>query len=121
MSYDLVIKNGRVMDGSGNPWFHADIGVEDGLVAAVGNLVLDAHDMIVAPGFIDIHSHSDVPILIDRRGLSKIHQGVTTEVVGQCGGSAAPINESVREYREKYSRSTRDACREFECLCGAAT
>jgi len=113
MSYDLIVKNGRVMDGSGNPWFHADVGVDDGLVAAVGNLgamdakhVVDAQGMIVAPGFIDIHSHSDVPILIDRRGLSKIHQGVTTEVVGQCGNSAAPVNDSVREYREKYARSS---------------
>jgi N-acyl-D-amino-acid deacylase len=101
------------MDGSGNPWFRADVGIEGGVIAAVGNLkgmdaetVIEAKGMIVAPGFIDIHSHSDVPILVDRRGLSKIRQGVTTEVVGQCGSSAAPVNESVREYREKYGRSS---------------
>ena len=113
MSLDIIIRNGRVMDGAGNPWLHADVGVEDGTVTAMGNLkgldaetVIDAKGMVVAPGFIDIHSHSDVPILIDRRGLSKIRQGVTTEVIGNCGNSAAPVNDSVREYREKYGRSS---------------
>jgi len=113
LSLDIIIKNGRVIDGSGNPWFRADVGVEGGVISAVGNLkglaaesVIDAKGMVVAPGFIDIHSHSDVPILVDRRGLSKVRQGVTTEVVGQCGGSAAPVNESVRAYREKYGRSS---------------
>ncbi|HEX9914945.1 MAG TPA: amidohydrolase family protein, partial [Candidatus Bathyarchaeia archaeon] len=113
MSLDIVIRNGRVMDGTGNPWFRADVGVEEGTVTTVGNLkgmnakkIINAKGMIVAPGFIDIHSHSDVPILIDRRGLSKIRQGVTTEVVGNCGSSAAPVNDSVREYREKYGRSS---------------
>ena len=108
--YDLIIKNGRVMDGTGNPWRWADVAVKGGVIAKVGSQlgdaerVLDAEGQVAAPGFIDIHSHSDIPILVDPRGLSKIHQGVTTEVVGQCGNSAAPMNESVKEYREKYAR-----------------
>ncbi|MCK4701907.1 amidohydrolase family protein, partial [Candidatus Bathyarchaeota archaeon] len=113
MKYDIVIRNGRVMDGTGNPWRWADVGVVGDTVKTVGDLqgveagkIIDAGGLIVAPGFIDIHSHSDTPILIDPRGLSKIHQGVTTEVVGNCGGSAAPVNASVKEYREKYNRSS---------------
>lgn len=113
MKYDIVIRNGRVMDGTGNPWRWADVGVVGDTVKTVGDLqgveavkIIDAGGLIVAPGFIDIHSHSDTPILIDPRGLSKIHQGVTTEVVGNCGGSAAPMNASVKEYREKYNRSS---------------
>ncbi|MCW4051362.1 MAG: D-aminoacylase [Candidatus Bathyarchaeota archaeon] len=111
MEYDILIKNGRVMDGSGNPWYKADVAVKGDKIEAIGDLskatkVIDAKNNIVAPGFIDIHSHSDMPILIDPRGLSKIHQGVTTEVIGQCGNSAAPMYPSVKEYREKYGRSS---------------
>lgn len=113
MKYDIVISNGRVMDGTGNPWRWADLGIADDTVKTIGDLqgaeagkVIDAGGLIVAPGFIDIHSHSDTPILIDPRGLSKTHQGVTTEVVGNCGGSAAPMNASVKEYRKKYNRSS---------------
>jgi len=113
LKYDIVISNGRVMDGTGNPWRWADLGIADDTVKTIGDLqgaeagkVIDAGGLIVAPGFIDIHSHSDTPILIDPRGLSKTHQGVTTEVVGNCGGSAAPMNASVKEYRKKYNRSS---------------
>ena len=101
------------MDGTGNPWQWTDVGIVGDTVNTVGDLqvaeagrVIDAGGLIVAPGFIDIHSHSDIPILIDPRGLSKIHQGVTTEVVGNCGGSAAPMNASVKEYKETYARSS---------------
>ncbi|MBN2335841.1 D-aminoacylase [Candidatus Bathyarchaeota archaeon] len=113
MKYDIIIRNGRVMEGSGNPWYRADVAVSGDTVEAVGGLkgekaekTIDAKGMIVAPGFIDIHSHSDLPILVDPRGLSKIHQGVTTEVIGNCGNSAAPMNASVREYREEYQRNS---------------
>jgi len=113
LKYDIVIRNGRVMDGTGNPWRWADVGITGDTVKAVGDLqdadagkTIDAGGFIVAPGFIDIHSHSDTPILIDPRGLSKIHQGVTTEVVGNCGGSAAPMNAAVRKYKETYASSS---------------
>jgi len=112
LEYDILIKNGHVMEGSGNPWYQADIGIIDDKVQDIGYLhgskskkTLDAKGMIVAPGFIDIHSHSDIPLLIDPRAMSKIHQGVTTEVIGNCGNSAAPMNQAVRDYKEKYGRN----------------
>jgi N-acyl-D-aspartate/D-glutamate deacylase len=105
LKYDIVIRNGRVMDGTGNPWRWTDVGILGDTVKTVGDLQgakteksINVGGLIVAPGFIDIHSHSDIPILIDPRGLSKIHQGVTTEVVGNCGSSAAPMNASVKKY-----------------------
>ncbi len=110
MSYDLVIKNGRVMDGTGNPWYAADIGIKGEMVKTIGRIsagkrTIDASGLIVAPGFIDIHSHTDFPILIDPKAQSKIRQGVTTEVIGMCGESAAPMNESVKQYWIKYNSS----------------
>jgi len=96
--YDLVIKNGRVIDGTGNPWFKADIAVKDGKVVEIGEIpqskadeVIDATGQIVCPGFIDMHSHSDLFLLINPKAESKIRQGVTTEVIGNCGASLFPI------------------------------
>ena len=112
MGYDVLIENGRVIDGTGNPWFKADVGLKGDAIEAVGSLRgadakrrIDAQGMVVAPGFIDIHSHSDYYVLVDPRVESKVRQGVTTEVVGNCGSSAAPMNEEVRVYREKYMRA----------------
>ena len=109
--YDVLIKNGRVLDGTGNPWYYADVGIVGDSIKAIGHLrdteankVIDVEGMVVAPGFIDIHSHSDVNLLVDPNAQSKIRQGVTTEVVGNCGGSAAPMNQSVKDYKEKYGR-----------------
>ena len=112
MIFDLIIRNGRVMDGSGNPWYRADVGITGDRITRIGNIgtetagrVIDANGMIVSPGFIDIHSHSDYPILIEPEGHSKIRQGVTTEVIGNCGSSAAPMNKMLQEYRDKYDKS----------------
>ncbi|MEM2875426.1 MAG: D-aminoacylase [Candidatus Bathyarchaeia archaeon] len=98
MEYDLLIKNGRVVDGTGNPWFKADVAVRTGKVVKIGKLdtsraakVIDARGFIVAPGFIDVHSHSDFTILSNPTAESKVRQGVTTEVNGNCGNSAAPL------------------------------
>jgi len=95
-AYDLVIKNGRVVDGTGNPWFTADVAVKDDRIVAIGKLTgataareIDAAGLIVAPGFIDMHSHSDLLLLEDGHAQSKIRQGVTTEVLGE-GSSAGP-------------------------------
>ena len=110
-SFDLVIRNGRVLDGTGNPWHYADVGVKGDTITRIGRIkgkaetMIDASGHIVAPGFIDIHSHSDFPILIDPMAQSKIRQGVTTEIIGQCGNSAAPMYKAVREYREVYYSS----------------
>ncbi len=95
-AYDLVIRGGRVVDGTGNPWFHADVAVsKDRVVTVAKNLAgkgqreIDARGLIVAPGFIDMHSHSDFVLFEDGLAQSKIRQGVTTEVLGE-GPSAGP-------------------------------
>jgi N-acyl-D-amino-acid deacylase len=96
--YEIAILNGIIVDGSGNPWFKANIAIEDGRISAISRheyfnaeRVIDASGLIVAPGFIDIHSHSDVTLLVDPLAESKVMQGVTLEVVGNCGSSAAPV------------------------------
>ncbi len=95
---DLLIRNGQVIDGSGKPAFRADVAVAGDRVAAVGDLssasarrVLDAKDRFVTPGFMDMHTHSDESAVVNRRMESKIRQGVTVEVAGNCGASAAPL------------------------------
>jgi N-acyl-D-amino-acid deacylase len=96
--YETAILNGIIVDGSGNPWFKANIAIEDGRISAISRheyfnaeRVIDVSGLIVAPGFIDIHSHSDVTLLVDPFAESKVMQGVTLEVVGNCGSSAAPV------------------------------
>ena len=96
--YDLIVRGGKLVDGSGNPWRMADVGVRAGKIAAVGDLkaaqagrLIDATGMIVAPGFIDIHNHSDESILVDGNAESMVRQGVTSMIFGE-GGSAAPDN-----------------------------
>ena len=97
--YDLLIRNGRVIDGTGNPWFAGDLAVSGDRIAAVGDLheahgkrEIDAQGRIVAPGFIDMLGQSEVSLLLDNRSLSKLSQGITTEITGE-GGSIAPQNE----------------------------
>jgi N-acyl-D-amino-acid deacylase len=99
-SFDLLLRGGTVVDGTGRPGFQADVGVRGERIAAVGDLSdasggieLDVGGLIVCPGFIDVHSHSDTTLLVDGRGMSKVMQGVTTEVVGNCGFSPAPVTE----------------------------
>jgi len=98
VSLDCVVRGGHVVDGTGVPAFAADVGVAGGRIVAVGDLgavdarrVLDAAGHLVVPGFIDIHSHSDFTLLVDSRAQSAIAQGVTTEVIGNCGHGCAPI------------------------------
>jgi N-acyl-D-aspartate/D-glutamate deacylase len=95
---DVAIRNGTVVDGTGADPFAADVGVADGRVVAIGRVAqaheeLDAAGLLVAPGFIDIHSHSDYTLLVDPRAVSAIAQGVTTEVVGNCGFGCGPIRD----------------------------
>ncbi len=89
-TYDLVIRNGKIVDGTGNPWFFGDVAIKGDKIAAIGRIApqaggreIDAMGLIVAPGFIDMHSHSDFTILEDGNAQSKIRQGVTTEVLGE--------------------------------------
>ena len=97
---DVVITNGRVIDGTGSPWYSGDVGIRDGKVAAIGTLsgvartrTIDAKGMVVAPGFIDMLGQSELTILVDPRLPSKIYQGITTEITGE-GESPAPQNEA---------------------------
>ncbi len=93
--FDIVIRHGRIVDGTGNPWFRGDVAITNGhitklgQVAGKGDVEIDATDLVVAPGFIDIHSHSDLKLLQDGHAQSKIRQGVTTEILGE-GNSAGP-------------------------------
>ena len=102
--FDILIKNGHIVDGSGQPAYTGDIGITDGRISATGDLsnadadqTVDATGMMVTPGFIDIHTHSDMTVLLDPRAESQIRQGVTTEVVGQCGISLAPCTDESRK------------------------
>jgi N-acyl-D-amino-acid deacylase len=97
--FDVVIANGRVVDGTGAPWFRADIGIVGDRIAAVGNLAaaeaatrIDATGQVVAPGFIDLLGQSEFNVLVDSRAASKITQGITTEITGE-GVSIAPVND----------------------------
>jgi N-acyl-D-amino-acid deacylase len=99
--YDIIITHGHIIDGTGAPWYEGDIGIKDGRIAAIGTLTnaqrkqtVDAHGMVVAPGFIDMLGQSEYTILADPRLPSKIFQGITTEITGE-GESAAPVNEGI--------------------------
>ena len=96
MPDELLLTGGRVVDGSGSPEVSADVLVRDGRIAAIGtglsaSVVRDVTGRVICPGFVDIHTHSDLTLLSDPRALSKVHQGVTTEVVGNCGLGVAPL------------------------------
>ncbi len=106
----LLIRNGTVYDGTGAEGRVADVAIEDGRVAGIGQIEaeadgIDAAGLAVAPGFIDIHSHSDYTLLIDPRAVSAIHQGVTTEVVGNCGFGCFPIRDPAVARRAIYGYS----------------
>ena len=97
--FDIIIRSGRVLDGSGGPWYSADIGIRGDRIAAIGRLdgaetrkIIDAEGRVVSPGFIDMLGQSELALLIDNRSLSKLAQGITTEITGE-GTSAAPQNE----------------------------
>ncbi len=103
-NFDLIIQNGTVVDGIGNKEFRADIGISGEYIKRVGNLqnakaetVIDASNRIVSPGFIDIHTHTDTEILINPKAESKIRQGVTTELGGNCGGSSFPRKQPISD------------------------
>jgi N-acyl-D-amino-acid deacylase len=101
--YDVLIRNGRVVDGSGNPWVYADVGIVRDRIAFIGKAApgvtakrtIDARGLVVAPGFIDMLGQSEDSLLIDKRAVSKLTQGITTEITGE-GSSIAPTNERVR-------------------------
>ncbi len=100
-AYDILIRNGHIVDGTGSPWYSGDIGIRGGRIAAIGNLtgagarqVIDAAGRVVAPGFIDMLGQSELTILVNPHLPSKIFQGITTEITGE-GGSVAPLNDRI--------------------------
>jgi len=102
--FDCIIRNGNIIDGTGKPPFVADIAIKDETISLIGRGLegtegneIDAAGLVVAPGFIDIHSHSDLSLFFQPDAQSKIRQGVTTEVVGNCGVSCAPVRAQYRE------------------------
>ena len=111
MSYDLVIKNGTVIDGSGLPRYRADVGVRRGKIATIGRIreqaseVLDADGQVVAPGFVDGHTHMDAQIFWDPLGTSSCYHGITTAVMGNCGFSGFLTRDPRVVERKKYGRA----------------
>jgi len=100
-SFDVIITNGHIIDGTGSPWYSGDVGIRDGKIAAIGHLAgawakrtIDAQGGVVAPGFIDMLGQSEKTILVEPRLPSKIYQGITTEITGE-GGSIAPLNDAI--------------------------
>ena len=106
--FDLLIRNAQVLDGTGAPAYLADVAVKDGKIAAVGKLsgeaaeTVDAAGLTLAPGFIDVHGHSDFFMPLDPARASKLLQGVTTELCGQCGLGPAPVTEQNYPVYHKY-------------------
>jgi len=108
--YDLIIRNGRIVDGTGNPAFNADLAIKGDRIARVGNLrgvkakrEIDARGQVVAPGFIDMLGQSEQFVLIDPRAMSKVMMGVTTEITGE-GESIAPVNDRILKEQEDFNR-----------------
>jgi N-acyl-D-amino-acid deacylase len=99
--YDLIIRNGRIIDGTGSPWYSGEVGISNGHIAQIGRLsdaqarrVIDAKGLVVAPGFIDMLGQSEMSILVNPHLPSKIFQGITTEITGE-GGSVAPLSKEL--------------------------
>jgi len=107
--FDLIIRGGRIIDGSGNPWYYGDIGIHGERITAIGKLdqaearrVIEADDRVVCPGFIDMHSHSDVMLLANPQHEPKVMQGVTTDVIGLDGLSYAPLSPANLQMMRRY-------------------
>src|ERR1043166_3465938 len=108
--YDIIIRNGRVIDGTGRPGFNADVAIKNDRIARIGNLShakgareIDARGQVVAPGFIDMLGQSEQYVLIDPRAMSKVMMGVTTEITGE-GESIAPVNDRILKEQEDFNR-----------------
>jgi N-acyl-D-amino-acid deacylase len=109
MPYDLLFRNARVLDGTGSPWFSADVAVADGKIAAIGRAIetdavrtIDVGGQILAPGFYDMHSHSDIALLVEPRHEAKVFQGVTFELLGQDGLSYAPVTPEILQQIRRH-------------------
>lgn len=115
--FDVVIRNGHIIDGTGSPWYAGDVGIRDGHIAAIGNLShahakqeIDAAGRVVAPGFIDMLGQSEITMLVDPHVPSKIFQGITTEITGE-GDSVAPQTDATLE-------QMKPDCQHYQITCG---
>ncbi|HKY09729.1 MAG TPA: D-aminoacylase, partial [Candidatus Binatia bacterium] len=88
--FDIVIHGGRLIDGTGNPWFYGDLAIKDGKIANIGKInpeagarAISAKGYVVTPGYIDMHTHSDQPVVADGNAESKVRQGVTLDIIGE--------------------------------------
>ncbi|MDB4866490.1 MAG: hypothetical protein JWR03_823 [Cohnella sp.] len=109
---DMIIKNGKVVDGSGAPWYRGDIAIKDGKIVSIGKLqheqaekVILADGLIVAPGFIDVHSHDDLYVLENRLLDAKVRQGITTTIIGNCGFGLYPVVPERQKLFDEYATS----------------
>lgn len=112
-TYPLVLKNAKILDGCGNPWFWGDLAVQQGRIVAItppgrlqGERTIDIDGRFLAPGIVDIHTHSDLTIMVNRQAESVVRQGVTTHLVGNCGMSPAPLTDAFRDVMLNYWRPT---------------
>ena len=118
MVYDLVIKNGKVVDGSGAPGFHADVGISNGRITAIGHInerareTLDAEGHVVTPGFVDGHTHMDAQVFWDPIGSCSCYHGVTSVVMGNCGFTLAPCREDEADLVFRNLERAEDIARE---------
>ena len=107
---DLVLKNGKIVNGTGNPWFYGDIGIKGSEIVEIVRIsetaaeILDVNKKVICPGFIDVHSHLDIVLFDNPLGEIKLRQGVTTEIYGNCGFSPAPMSLENRKLFEDYSK-----------------
>jgi len=121
---DLVIRNGSVIDGTGNVWFKADVGVKNGKITRVGNIsesesdrVIDATGLVVCPGFIDVHTHSEMSVLINPKAETTVRMGGTTHIVGNCGSSPAPLTKEAKKTVSSQVGTEWDTLEEyFKCV-----
>ena len=109
--YDIVIHGGRLIDGTGNPWFYGDIAIKDGKIASIGkmnpasgNRAISAKGLVVTPGYIDMHTHSDQPLIADGNAESKVRQGVTLDIIGESQSVAPLAGPVLEEYRVEHRR-----------------